>query len=269
MSKVVEPEQLDDSLTYIDPTIDSEPAQLDEGTSNEALDNLEADMSQNNIPEKFQGKSTQEIIESYKELEKAYGQRNNEVGELRKLTDDILKQQLEPAKQEKENQSIDFDELLEKPEEVIRRATKSELDELRNEIKTLKAEDNKKAFEKKHPDWQEKMSSPEFQNWLLDSPTRYQMFIDANNNYDYSLGSDLLDQYNILRGSAKQEAETKREAKRSENLKATSVEKGSTGETPKQYYRRADLMKLKMTDNDRYVALQDEIMLAYAEGRVK
>jgi hypothetical protein len=34
-------------------------------------------------------------------------------------------------------------------------------------------------------------------------------------------------------------------------------------------YRRADLIKLRMTDPDRYMQLSDEIMQAYAEGRVK
>ena len=34
-------------------------------------------------------------------------------------------------------------------------------------------------------------------------------------------------------------------------------------------YRRADIIKLMKNDPDRYQALADEIMAAYAEGRVK
>jgi hypothetical protein len=34
-------------------------------------------------------------------------------------------------------------------------------------------------------------------------------------------------------------------------------------------YRRADLIRLKMQDPNRYDALSDEIMQAYQEGRVR
>ena len=52
-------------------------------------------------------------------------------------------------------------------------------------------------------------------------------------------------------------------------LKSAAVDTGGTGETSKRIYRRADLIRLRMTDPDRYNALQDEIMAAYAEDRVK
>jgi hypothetical protein len=48
------------------------------------------------------------------------------------------------------------------------------------------------------------------------------------------------------------------------------METGAVGETsPKKIYRRADIMNLKMNDPNRYEQLQNEIMTAYAEGRVK
>ena len=52
-------------------------------------------------------------------------------------------------------------------------------------------------------------------------------------------------------------------------MKAATVDVGGSGETSRKVYRRADLIKLRMTDPDRYMALQDEIMSAYAQGRVK
>ena len=56
---------------------------------------------------------------------------------------------------------------------------------------------------------------------------------------------------------------------RKQNLKAVGVDSGGTGESTKRVYRRADLIRLKMTDPGRYEALSDEIMQAYQEGRVK
>jgi hypothetical protein len=52
-------------------------------------------------------------------------------------------------------------------------------------------------------------------------------------------------------------------------MRAAQVDTGGTGEGSKRVYRRADLIRLKMTDPARYDALSDEIMQAYAEGRVK
>ena len=45
--------------------------------------------------------------------------------------------------------------------------------------------------------------------------------------------------------------------------------RGSAEGSRKKVYRRADIIKLMKTDPDRYQALSDEIMAAYAEGRVK
>jgi hypothetical protein len=52
-------------------------------------------------------------------------------------------------------------------------------------------------------------------------------------------------------------------------MKAAAVDTGGAGESSKKIYRRADLIRLKMTDPNRYDALSDEIMQAYSDGRVK
>ena len=52
-------------------------------------------------------------------------------------------------------------------------------------------------------------------------------------------------------------------------MKAAQVDVGGSGESSKRVYRRADLIRLKMTDPQRYETLSDEIMQAYSEGRVR
>jgi hypothetical protein len=52
-------------------------------------------------------------------------------------------------------------------------------------------------------------------------------------------------------------------------MRAATVDVGGAGESSRKVYRRADLIKLRMTDPDRYEQMSDEIMAAYAEGRVK
>jgi hypothetical protein len=79
----------------------------------------------------------------------------------------------------------------------------------------------------------------------------------------------LLSTYKQIRGVKTKQNEVAQESNRQVSLKAAAVDVGGSGESSKRVYRSADLIRLKMRDPDRYEALQDEIMLAYAEGRVK
>jgi hypothetical protein len=72
-----------------------------------------------------------------------------------------------------------------------------------------------------------------------------------------------------LRGVKSKQTEQAGETARKQNMKAAQVDVGGTGESSKRVYRRADLIRLKMTEPDRYDALSGEIMQAYADGRVK
>ena len=49
----------------------------------------------------------------------------------------------------------------------------------------------------------------------------------------------------------------------------TGNARGSAEGSRKKVYRRADIIKLIKTDPERYQSLSDEILKAYAEGRVK
>ena len=67
-----------------------EAAEASEVTDIEAsTDNVEV-TEEPSIPSKFAGKSTEEIIDSYTNLEKELGRKAQEVGELRKLSDSFL-----------------------------------------------------------------------------------------------------------------------------------------------------------------------------------
>jgi len=79
----------------------------------------------------------------------------------------------------------------------------------------------------------------------------------------------LLSTYKQLRGVKSKQTEQAGETARKQNMKAAQVDVGGTGESSKRVYRRADLIRLKMTEPDRYDALSEEIIKAYQEGRVK
>jgi hypothetical protein len=106
-------------------------------------------------------------------------------------------------------------------------------------------------------------------NWVKSSPVRLGLYAKADGEYDYDSANELLSTYKALRGVKAKQTSDAGEATRKSNLKAATVDVGGTGESTKRVYRRADLIRLKMTDPNRYEALSDEIMQAYADGRVR
>jgi hypothetical protein len=120
-----------------------------------------------------------------------------------------------------------------------------------------------------HPDFVQVANDQGFVDWVKQSPVRLGLYAKADGEFDYDSANELLTTYKELKGvKARQTDESSRQV-RSQALKAATVDTGGTGESGKRVYRRADLIRLKMTDPNRYDALSDEIMQAYADGRVK
>lgn len=269
MSIVVNEEQFEDN-DLLEGEVFSDMSEED--NSDESLDTLENIITEKEVPSKFKGKELDDVIHSYTELEKELGRKNNEVGELRKLTDDILKQQLEPEITKKENQ-IDLDDILENPNETITKiatdANDSRISALEKQLQQARVAEQKAGFEGKHNDWDSVLNSTDFQSWVTGSPVRQKMFAEANQAYDYATLDEVFSLYKDVRGAVKEQAEEKAVTKRKKALRNTSVEKGSTGEVSKKVYRRADLIRLKQTNPNRYNDMAEDIMLAYQEGRVR
>lgn len=262
---IVANDQLEDTLNEDEVFSDMS---VDEETSVEALDALEETVT--DMPEKFKGKSAADIANSYTELEKELGRKNNEVGDLRKLTDDFLQQQIDPVTETKENQ-IDLDNLLENPNDVIMGAIDNNprIAALEAQLQQAQIAEKKQGFESKHTDWNTTLNSEDFSKWVTGSPVRQKMFIDANASYDYAMLDEVFSLYKDVRGAVKEQAEVTAVTKRKKALKNTSTDKGSTGEISKKIYRRSDLIRLKQTNPERYSEMNEEIMLAYAEKRVR
>ena len=104
---------------------------------------------------------------------------------------------------------------------------------------------------------------------MKSSPVRIGLYSKADAELDYDSAHELFSTYKQLRGIKTQQAEKSSKEARQQTMKSVQVDSGGTGESSKRVYRRADLIRLKMTDPNRYDALSDEIMQAYAEGRVK
>lgn len=221
------------------------------------------------IPEKYSGKSLEDIVKMHQEAEKLIGRQAQEVGEMRKLADQLIQQNLNKeqpvAKQETE---IDF---FEDPKTAVQKAVEAHPDIIaaREAAQQFKKMQTQQLLQQKHPDFAEVVGDGEFQEWVKASPIRLNMFAMADSQYDFQAADELLSTFKQIRGvKAKQTADVGKQVLK-QNLKAASVDTGGTGESSAKVYRRADLIRLKMTDPDRYEQLQPEIMKAYAEGRVR
>jgi len=221
------------------------------------------------VPDKYRGKELSDIIKMHQEAEKLIGKQAQEVGEVRKLADELIKQNLSGNRQNAEVEpEIDF---FEDPKKAVQNTIDRHPDVLaaRQASLEFKKMQIQQKLTTEHPDFTQIVQDQEFVDWVKSSPIRLGLYAKADGEFDYDSANELLSTYKQLKGVRTKQTSDAGEATRKQNLKAAAVDTGGTGETGKRVYRRADLIRLKMTDPQRYETLSDEIMTAYQEGRVK
>ena len=253
-----------------------------EDISSEAVDNVEAEAETptetQEIPSKFAGKSTEDIIDSYTNLEKELGRKAQEVGELRKLSDSFLQAEVARTQNPQDNTPLEAkdndnsDEFFNDPNKAVNQIIENHPKfQQFQQFQAEQAQAGAKAqLEQTHPDFSNVIQDKGFQEWVQDSPIRMQMF-QAADAYNFDAANELLTNWKDRSMISKtQEVKQKAEVDRKEALKTGTTESrtssGSRGGG--KTYRRADLIRLKMENPSRYESLQDEIYQAYAEGRV-
>ena len=231
------------------------------------------------IPSKYQGKSLEEIVKMHQEAEKLIGRQAQEVGEVRKLADELIKQQLEARVKPKDTeqpvaQEIDF---FDDPAKAVNQAVENNpvLKQMQQQLVVQKQQEALAKIEKSHPDFVSVAQSEEFNEWIQGSKVRKQLY-EAANNYDADSALELLDTYKSLKGIKAQTVQAADEGvkqvgqqQRQQAMKAAGVQTGGTGESTKPTYRYADIMKLMMYDREQYNQRADEFLQAYQEGRIK
>ena len=235
----------------------------------EAVESKKQQTELQDLPEKYRQKTLEEVVKMHQEAEKVISRQGNEVAEVRKLADELIKQNLSSKQETIEKEpEVDF---FENPKEAVRKTVDNHPDVLagRQAALEFKKMQIQQKLAAEHPDFGQIAQDADFVNWVKSSPVRIGLYAKADGEYDYDSANELLSTYKQLKGVKAKQTSDAGEAQRKTNLKAASVDVGGTGESGKRVYRRADLIRLKMQDPNRYDALSDEIMQAYAEGRVK
>ena len=228
------------------------------------------------LPSKYQGKSVAEIIKMHQEAEKLIGKHAQEVGEVRKLADELIKRQLDtPTKEEVKATEEDEIDFFADPEKAVSKKIEKHpaIQEAKQQALQLKQMQTVNRLQQEFPDFMQTVADPEFVEWIKGSQVRIQLFNQANANYDFDSAAELLQTWNYVKPKAapKQEAPQEvRQAQRAAIQQATVDVGGATQSVgSSKVYRRADLIRLQIESPDRYAQMQDEILAAYAEGRVK
>ena len=234
----------------------------------EPLGELEIEEAKSGLPDKYRDKSLEEVVRMHQEAEKLIGKQAQEVGEVRKLADELIKQNLSSKQPQQEEPEVDF---FENPQKAVQATIDRHPDVLaaRQAGVDFKRMQVQQKLTKEHPDYSQVVGDPEFQNWVKGSSVRLGLYAKADAEFDYESANELLSTFKQLRGVQATKAEQTSTATRAKNMKAAQVDIGGSGESSKRVYRRADLIRLKMTDPSRYESLSDEIMQAYSEGRVR
>jgi uncharacterized protein YbaA (DUF1428 family) len=250
---------------------------VDERQEEEEVDQLEQQAPEaDDLPEKYKNKSVKEIVQMHQEAEKLAGRQSSEVGELRKVVDDfILNQttQLSTKKEEKEVSEIDF---FTDPQTAVKRAVQQMLDNdpRMKEVQTVSTQAKKDkalgTLQQRHPEMVQIVSDPKFHEWKESSKFRVKLYEQADKQFDYEAADELFTLWKERQSVTQQAVAVEQQArKQAVKSAATSGARGTAESDSRKMYRRADIIKLMKDDPDRYQAMSDEIMQAYAQGRVR
>ncbi len=258
--------------------LDSQPEEDNVDTiENEAeetqLEEVEQPQEESTVPEKYQGKSMEEVVQMHQEAEKLLGRQSSEVGELRKVVDDYISTQTTTqAPQQQHVEPEDDIDYFTDPQGAVNRAIENhpKIREAQQYTEQYKKQTSLSTLQAKHSDMQTILEDPKFAEWIKASKIRTQLFVQADQQYDADAADELFSLWKERKTVAQQTANVEKQA-RKQTLKAASTgnARGSAERSRRKVYRRADIIKLMKNDPDRYQAMSEEIMAAYAEGRVK
>lgn len=247
-----------------------------QSTQQAELDLVSTTQLEDEVPTKFRGKTVDEIVDSYTNLEQQYGRQGNELGELRKLADSLIQKNLSETSSQRaeslEKEVLSEEDFFTDPVTAVRRVVEEALEPVKQNLGQTQLDSTVQKLQAKHPDLEAIVNDSSFQNWVLASTPRQEMWTRASNG-DFDYADELFSQYKAVNQVSVQAKREQDEAVKEEELKAaTTVSAGSSrdaGSMGKPIYKRSELIRLRMNDPQRYQDLHTEIMQAYADNRVR
>jgi hypothetical protein len=238
--------------------------------------------TEDHIPERFRGKSKEDVIQSFVELESLSGRHSQELGELRRTVASLTEAQKKALeKPPQEIVPVTLDDLYANTDASVRRVAKEEssavssrIDELEQKLTQSEQRaaiaEARARFEGKHPNYKDTIADADFTAWLKASPVRVAL-AQAADQGNFEAADELFSTY----GEIKQ-LKTARPAARTSEARRVGLERsGGASTTPEKTFSKSELQEKRMAAQrgDRAAARwltanNDEITTAYAEGRL-
>ena len=253
--------------------IDESDKEIQEPTENleeqqEAVEATPEEPEEEEVPERYKGKSAKDLIRMHQEAEKLMGRHSKEVGELRRVVDDFIKTQT-VSKEAPIEEEVDF---FSDPKKAVEVAVSKhpKIKEAERMAAELAKQAALQALQSAHPDYQDILADESFNEWVGKSKVRSELLSRADQRFDFDAADELFSSWKERQALVKTTVETQK-ADRKQQVKqaSTGSVKGSAEPVARKVYRRSEIIDLMRKDPDRYMALQPEIMQAYAEGRVR
>lgn len=236
------------------------------------------DAEPSTIPDKYQGKTIEQVIDMHQNLEREYGRQANEVGTYRGLVNDLTQLQRQPEPSQpvvQEPIDVSGDELIQNPVETVRKIVKQDLDALKRTDETVTTdtqfEIEGRALMASYPDLDKTVATAEFQQFASRTPSRQRDFQTA------ATGKGV-DQVRAARRLMEDFADFEAQSTEpnpgptpTEQARAAATEgSGPTGAvSTKPQLFESDVIALINSDPAKYrsPSFQAELMLAIKEGR--
>ena len=221
------------------------------------------------VPEKYQGKSIQDIVRMHQEAEKLLGRQSSEVGELRKVVDDFVKTNIANSPQQEQDEEYD---LFDDPDKYIEHKVSNhpKIKEAEQVSLAMRQQETLSRLQSTHPDYSTIVADEKFAEWITKSKVRIELFQRADQKFDFDAADELLSSWKERQNIVQETADMQKTDRKRQLKSASTGTASGSGERPsRKIYRRADIIKLMQTDPNRYQELAQEIRQAYAEGRVK
>ena len=237
---------------------------------------------QDTLPEKYKGKTLPEIIEMHRNAESELGRARNEIGNVRRLADELLGVRASavqtPAANTSQRKKLTADDLLADPEASVVAVAKEAADERtqssEQRLARMEYELTLGRFEQKHPQYRETMNDDAFLSWVKQSPLRARLAYGATQG-DFDAADELFSLYNEVQ-SGGGEPEARRPSQAEQARRAGLARPGGSqanrsvnSTNGKPIWSREKLLEMRMNNPDEFERLQPQILEAYAEKRVR
>ena len=271
-----ENEELVDLLTELDnkPEEESKAADNNQETAEteevaEATEEVE-NTEKPKLEGKYSGKSIEEVVQIHQEAEKLVGRQGAEVGELRKIVDEFIKNKVSETKENLSNNDNAEPDFFDNPKEAVAKAVSCS--EEMKQIKELLVKQNEQEvlgkLTTKHPDYVDIIQDPAFGDWVKSSKVRVEL-LERADKYDFDAADELLSFWNERKGIVEQTKAINDEDRKQQRKAASTGGKGSGEPVSRKIYKRSDIVNLMTNNPEKYRANINEIQKAYEEGRVR